>query len=158
MPKITALIHASNDAARLGRALDSLRVCDQLLVVDHASSDATAAIAREHGATLKAAIPGVEPGAYVSDARHDWIFCLRPDEALGEGLEASLLEWKQSDPPDGSVGYCVELWHETEHGWQPQGRALRLVDRTKLSWPGPLPPASGPGADLPGEIRRFRSP
>jgi hypothetical protein len=33
MPKITALLHTHNDALRLGRALDSLRPCDEVLVI-----------------------------------------------------------------------------------------------------------------------------
>ena len=33
MPKITALIHASNNERCLGRALDSLRPCDEVIVV-----------------------------------------------------------------------------------------------------------------------------
>ena len=41
MPKISALIHAHNDGLRIGRAVESLRCCDQVLVVDHDSTDDT---------------------------------------------------------------------------------------------------------------------
>ena len=42
MPKISALLHTHNDALRLGRVLDSLRPCDEVLVIDEDSEDDTA--------------------------------------------------------------------------------------------------------------------
>ena len=89
MPKITALIHTSNDGLRLGRALDSLRACDQVIVVDHGSADNTEKIARSHGAEFKSGIPGVDRGTYAVDADHDWILCLCPNESLSEPLLGS---------------------------------------------------------------------
>jgi glycosyltransferase involved in cell wall biosynthesis len=57
MPKLTALLHTHNDALRLGRALQSLRPCDQVLVIDENSEDDTEKVARDYGATFKTAIP-----------------------------------------------------------------------------------------------------
>src|SRR3954469_23156288 len=82
MPKISALVHAHNDALRIGRALDSLRACDEIVLVDHDSEDDTVDIARRHGATIKKGLPGVEPGAYLMDARNDWVLCILPNEAV----------------------------------------------------------------------------
>ena len=93
MPKITALLHTHNDALRLGRALESLRPCDEVLVIDDCSEDDTSRVAREHGATFKSALPGVTFGAYATDASHDWILCLRPNETLSDDLEAALFDW-----------------------------------------------------------------
>ena len=78
MPKISALIHTLNDAQRLSRAIESLRSCDEVLVVDHGSEDNTETIARDRGAKVKAAIPGVEDGTYAVDATYDWILCVQP--------------------------------------------------------------------------------
>src|SRR5215813_4464897 len=50
--KITALIHAQDNERSLGRALDSLRPCDEVIVVDHGSKHETAKVAREHGAKV----------------------------------------------------------------------------------------------------------
>ena len=55
MPPIAAILHTSNDARTLGRALESLRSCDELLVMDHGSSDDTRKIAREYGARVEPA-------------------------------------------------------------------------------------------------------
>jgi len=73
MLRISALLHTKNDAQRIGRALDSLRPCDEVLVIDHDSEDETAKIARDHGAKVQKAVPGVEDGAYAMDAAHDWV-------------------------------------------------------------------------------------
>src|ERR1017187_2518557 len=88
MPRITALLHTHNDAFRLGRALDSLRPCDEVLVIDDRSEDDTSKVAREHGATLKSAVPGVTFGAYATDALHDWFSASVP-------MRHSPTIWKQ---------------------------------------------------------------
>jgi glycosyltransferase involved in cell wall biosynthesis len=172
MPKITALIHTHNDAERIGRALDSLRACDEVLVVDHASTDDTAKIARHHGATVKDDVPGVNPGVYAVDARHDWILCLLPTEAVGESLEASLFEWKEQhkDPKDESKeakpdeqaasngGYAFAIREETAKGWRDRPPEVRLVNRKKINWPDHLPPNMPGAPQLAGEILRFHKP
>jgi glycosyltransferase involved in cell wall biosynthesis len=157
MPKISALLHAMNDVKRIGRALDSLRACDEVMVIDHGSTDGTQKAAEEHGATVKAAIPGVDRGAYVLDLKNDWVFCLCANEALSEELEASLQEWKQHDP-DSEAGYAVSVREETEGGWKSCRSELRLVNRTRLNWTGDLPPnMDGPPA-FPGDLMRFQNP
>ncbi len=169
MPKITALIHTHNDAARIGRALDSLRACDEVLVVDHASTDDTVHVARRHGAIVKEGIPGVNPGVYTIDARHDWIFCLLPTEAMAESLEASLFEWKEqqhesSDQAEKdkeaafSGGFAVTIRAETAEGWRKLPPQVRLANRKKINWPGRLPPNTDNATVLPGELLRFEKP
>jgi glycosyltransferase involved in cell wall biosynthesis len=52
MPPITALLHTRNDALRLGRALEMLLPCAEILIVDHDSGDATHRIAHQYGARI----------------------------------------------------------------------------------------------------------
>ncbi len=157
MPKITALIHTHNDGQRLGRALESLRVADQVLIIDDASTDNTAEVAREHGATLKSAVPGVDYGVYVVDAANDWILALRPDESLSEALEADLFEWKSTAEPE-IPAFAFPIRQETEHGWELCPPEARLVDRRRVNWEGKLPPNNPAARVIPGEILRFRAP
>src|SRR5205809_7726076 len=96
MPKITAILHTKNDEMRIGRALESLRPCDELLVIDHGSSDTTGQIARDYGATVRRASDTTATN-HLGHARYDWIFSVLPSESLSEELEASLLEWKQRE-------------------------------------------------------------
>src|ERR1700759_3306843 len=58
---ISVIIPARNEAANLPSLLESLRVSEfvpsQILVVDDASTDSTAAIATQHGATVIPSAP-----------------------------------------------------------------------------------------------------
>ncbi len=157
MPKITALIHTKNDAQRIGRAIESLRPCDEVLIVDHGSEDETRHNARHHGATVITGVPGVDHGTYLVDARHDWILCLRASEALTEGLEAALFEWKEGDAGDVN-GYSVPVRVEEENGWTTLPPETRLVNRNRLNWTTDLPPNDPKAPQLHGDLLRFRTP
>lgn len=156
MPKLTALIHTFNDGLRLGRTLDSLRACDQIIVVDHGSTDNTEKVARDHGAEFVMGICGVDRGTYAVDAGHDWILCLCPNESLSEPLEAALFEWKASDH-DETCAYNLPLREESENGWQTLTPQTRLVNRHTISWTGDLPPTAVHEV-LNGDLLRFHQP
>lgn len=158
MPRITALIHTRNDALRIGRAIESLRPCDEVLVIDHGSTDDTVKVARHHGATVKDGVLGVDHGVYAVDARHDWVLCLLPHESLSEGLEAALYEWKDLAHEDAS-GFRVGIREEAQSGnWHTLEPELRLVNRTCVNWPGDVP-SDVPGAPLlSGDLLRFKNP
>jgi glycosyltransferase involved in cell wall biosynthesis len=157
MAKLTAIIHTSNDELRLGRALDSLRACDQVIVVDHGSSDNTEKVARDHGAECKKGIPGVDRGAYAVDANNDWILCLCANESLSEPLEAALFEWKSKDHED-AAGYNIRLREESRNGWKNLEAETRLVNRRKINWTGDLPPTTSVNEVLSGDLLRFCEP
>jgi len=157
MPKISALIHIFNDERRLGRALDSLRSCDDVMVVDHGSTDESLKIARDHGARIIKGVHGVDHGAYAQDAHHDWIFCLLPTESLAEELEASLLEWKESQPPENLIGYNVKIREQNGTGWKILAAQLRLANRKQINWTGDLPPEAVEAPLIEGYILRINS-
>ena len=157
VPRITALLHTTNDARRIGRALDSLRCCDELLVIDHGSRDATQRIAREHGARVEVSSSQSDHDSGAGRAAHDWVLCLLPGEALSESLEATLLEWKQEDPGEAAA-YALALRQETVNGWLHCGAEARLVDRSKIRWSGALPPNTADALSLCGDLLRFRDP
>ena len=129
MPTLTAILHTHNDALRIARAIESLRPCDEVLVVDHASSDETCRIAREFGARVISAQGETYNDA--EEAQHDWIFQLRPTESLSEALEASLHEWKMSDDtsPAEKMVYKVGIEEETQSGWVTHAPEVRLKHR-----------------------------
>ncbi len=158
MPPISAILHTLNDGLRLGRALETLRPCDELLVIDHGSTDQTLRIAREYAATIRTASQSaVDPLQW---ARHDWLFCLLPSESLSEALEATLFEWTLKDArevievPAASLG----VREETERGWSQAQRATRLIPRTWSLWAGQLPAFDARAAMLQGDLLRFALP
>jgi glycosyltransferase involved in cell wall biosynthesis len=163
MPSITALLHTENDALRLGRALETLYACDDILVVDHGSRDGTLRLAREYGARVVRATPGASPVEYLrSAAKPGWILCLDPRESLTEKLAASLFEWKSesSHARAGAVpAFSVFLREETAEGWvEVPAAQTRLVLQTWKLWKGTLPVHQPSALVLEGELLRFAFP
>jgi glycosyltransferase involved in cell wall biosynthesis len=170
MPSITALVHTQNDATRVGRCLETLYPCDDILVVDHGSRDGTVEAAREYGARVVPARPGVSPDYYSRFAESAWILCLDAHESLSESLAASLFELKselksgarsasRGARADSPHAFSVFLREETADGWftvcAPQ---TRLVPADWNRWQGKLP-LTDPGAStLEGPLLRFIFP
>jgi hypothetical protein len=138
-------------------------------VVDHASTDDTVKLARDHGAVVKEGVPGVSPGVYARDAGHDWILCLLPTEAVSEGLEASLFEWKErrqetsgqaeKDKPESEASsVAFQVREETGNGWRDLGAHTRLVNRKGINWSGHFPPDDASAEMIPGHLLRFHQP
>ena len=153
--KITALIHTCDNARSLGRALDSLRPCDEVLVVDHGSKDETVKIAKEHGAKVVNAVPGVDRGAYARDTRNKWILCLLPQEALAEDLETSLFEWADAEHDEDQMGFNMAVREQNGAGWKSLDPEMRLANCKQINWIGDLPPANPNVPTLPGHVLRI---
>jgi glycosyltransferase involved in cell wall biosynthesis len=162
MPSITALLYTENDALRLGRALETLYACDDILIVDYGSRDATVRVAREYGARVVVARPGFSSQDYLQFARAGWILCLDACESLTEKLAASLFEWKSESlhaKTSAASVFSVFLREETAQGWvdvpTPQ---TRLVRRDWRSWKGKFPVPEPSALALEGELLRFVFP
>src|ERR1700721_830814 len=115
MPRIIAALHTENDALRLGRCLETLHPCDEILIVDHGSRDGTAHIAQEYGARVMAGVARSSPEHYFRAAGWEiqgWILCLEPRESLTEGLCASLFEWKSQPAGNMAVSPCSVFLRE----------------------------------------------
>jgi glycosyltransferase involved in cell wall biosynthesis len=159
MPFITAMIHTDNDALRLGRALEMLYPCDEIIVVDHGSRDQTVRLAREYGARVVRAKAGALPTHYLSPAYSGWIFCLDPRESLTEGLAASLFEWKSEALGAGVSGFSVFLREETPEGWIENPTAqMRLVPAAWKRWKESFPSNDPAAVALEGQLLRFALP
>jgi glycosyltransferase involved in cell wall biosynthesis len=159
MPSITAIIHTNNDALRLGRALEMLYPCDEIIVVDHDSQDKTVHVAHEYGAKVIAAKTGTPATDYLRMARSGWILCLDPRESLTEGLAASLFEWKTGAVDASASAFSVFLREETKEGWIENPAAqTRLVPAAWNRWKDAFP-SNDPGAiALEGQLLRFALP
>jgi hypothetical protein len=158
MPLITAILHTCNDGLRLGRALESLRSCDQILILDHGSTDQTARVARDYGATVCAISPHRPMAEVPYAARHPWLLFIAPSESISEGLEASLLEWKLRTEGDvAHITACsVLLREETDEGWSAPRPHTRLIPRNWNHWDGTFPRYDSGSLLLEGDLLRFR--
>jgi glycosyltransferase involved in cell wall biosynthesis len=159
MPSITAIVHTSNDALRLGRLLETLYPCDDIVVIDHGSQDGTLTVAREYGATILPPKPEATPTVYLGDQPSGWILCLDARESLTESLAASLFEWKSEALSAGGVPFSVFLREETAEGWVEHPSAqTRLVPDTWNHWAGRFPTPDASAISLEGDLLRFAFP
>jgi len=92
-PPISAVVTTYNNAGTLDACLASLAFCDEILVLDSGSNDATAAIAAGHGARWYVE-PfkgyGPQKQSAIDKAAHDWILLLDADEFLESGASATI--------------------------------------------------------------------
>ena len=151
MPRISALIHAHNDERRLARTLETLRPMDEIVVLDHGSTDGTVRIAREYGARVVMATPERTKEDYAGECANEWIFVIKPDEALSEGLEASLYDFAAASPT-GEKAYWVLVREQSSAGWQSAAQEVRLFRKQPPQ--GESKPASGM---LAGDLLRYQS-
>jgi glycosyltransferase involved in cell wall biosynthesis len=90
---LSAVLITRNAAAVLEACLESLAFADDIVVVDSASTDRTAAIAERRGARVvqKEWLGyGRQKQFAVEQAKHDWVLCLDADERVSPELAASL--------------------------------------------------------------------
>lgn len=167
MRRITALLQTRNDGLRLGRCLETLYPCDDILVVDHGSEDDTVRVARDYGAYVAAGMSGVSPEYYVapkSAGGSNWFLFLDARESLTEALAATLYEWKAESSAGeetavSNFAFSVFVREETLNGWIAVPVAkTRLVPQNWRRWQGNLPAQEPLAVTLEGEILRFAFP
>lgn len=162
MLSLTALLQTKNDALRLGRCLETAYPCDEIVILDHGSTDATLQVAREYGARIVSVCAETDT-AFAFDAsrlsRTAWLLCLDPRESLSEALAASLFEWKSNGSRLDPVPHAIFLREENANGWLenpiPQ---TRLVPAGWQHWNGVLPANQLPSTTLDGRLLRFSFP
>jgi len=101
---LTLLLIARNEAAVIGRCLDSVPFAAEKLVIDSGSTDGTQEVAQRHGARVVHQDWlgfGPQRNFATSQASHDWILVLDADEALSpelaQELQSRLPELMQSN-------------------------------------------------------------
>ena len=140
---VSVTIITFNEADRLGDCLASLAFCDEIVVVDSGSTDATREIAEAAGArVLVRPFDGFRSQKQfaVGQATHDWVLCLDADERVTPALAASI-QAARGDGFEGAAGYrfarCSEYFGRfLRHGNAYPDRKLRLFDRRRGGWRG----------------------
>lgn len=162
--RLSACIVAFNEADRIAACLASLAFCDEIVVVDSHSTDATREIAAAHGArVIVRDWPGyrAQKQFALEACTHDWVLSLDADEVVSDALRREIDAVRTRGFDAGVAGYsmprCTEYFGRMiRHGsWYPD-RKLRLVDRRRARWGGreihEKMVADGPVTTLSGDI------
>ena len=140
--RISATIITFNEERNIARVIESLRCCEEILVLDSGSNDRTVEIATKLGArVIEASWHGYAAQKNIAAqlAAHDWILSLDADESLSEALEAEIWQIKKAGPKFN--GYTMPRMAQylgrwiLHCGWYPD-RKVRLFDRRKAKWVG----------------------
>jgi glycosyltransferase involved in cell wall biosynthesis len=133
--KLSAIIITRNEAANLPDCLASLSFCDEIVVVDQASADDTAAIAAKAGARVVERPHftgfGRQKQAALDEATGDWVFSIDADERVPDALAREI---RVAIARGQHAGYRINrrtffLGRYLKHGgWYPDP-VLRLARR-----------------------------
>lgn len=140
--KITATIITLNEERNIARAIESLRCCSEILVVDSGSADRTMELAEKHGArVVESPWPGYAAQKnYAADqASNDWILSIDADEVVSEALDGEIWQLKRNGATYDAytmprLAQYLGRWI-LHSGWYPD-RKIRLYDRRKAKWTG----------------------
>jgi glycosyltransferase involved in cell wall biosynthesis len=122
---VTAIVPTHNRATTLGRALASIyaqtRVPDEVLVVDDASTDGTAAVVAKHPGALHLRLErnvgaGAARNAGIRRARGEWLAFLDSDDAWAPGKLEAQLAAADLHPPADLV--CTGITVSEHGGWR----------------------------------------
>jgi len=93
MSQLSAIVITRNEAANIGACLDGLAFCDERIVVDCGSTDATVEIARRKGARVEFHEWrgfGPQKNYALSLATGNWVLSIDADERVTHGLAAAI--------------------------------------------------------------------
>ncbi len=162
---ISAFIVCCNEERQIRRCLESVKWCDEIVIVDSGSKDQTLEICREY--TRK--ITYQEWRGYVLQKRFaleqcssEWVLNIDADEEVSPELRDEILAILARDASQGKTGangylinrviFFLNRWWR-KGGWHPEFR-LRLCRRSQTTWGGEDPHEK---ASVLGSVDRCKS-
>lgn len=102
---LSVIVITKNEASRIGDCLASVQFADEIIVLDGCSTDATADIARAHGAQVHQAAdwPGFGPqkNRVLALATQPWVLSIDADERVTPELQAEIVQTLARPAYDG---------------------------------------------------------
>lgn len=161
-PEIAAIVVCFNEEHNIGRCLESLKWCDEIVVVDSFSTDRTVAICRQYtDRVIQRPWAGYrDQKAYAhSQATKEWVFLVDADEQVTPELKAEIQAALNRYGPSCAafsvprlVFYLGRWWWRG--GWYPD-YDIRVFRRDRATWGGLDPHEK---IIVEGRVRRLRSP
>ena len=163
-PHLTAVVLARDEADNLEALLPTLGFADRVLVVDGGSRDATAVVARRHGADVLVAEDwqgyGVQRRRAEEEIHDGWIFMVDADERVTPALAREIREAVASSPEPAVYTVPRTTWvfgrYLHHGGWYPD-EVARLYTKGAAAYDArPVHERLLPGKGVP--VRRLRTP
>ena len=169
MTKISAFIVCLNEAHQIRRALESIRFCDEIIVVDSGSTDQTLEIAKEFTDKIffRAWTGFVEQKTYALGlCSNEWVINIDADEVVTQPLQDEINYWIRSGKAEEAfidgfminrVVFHLGKWFR-KGVWYPEYR-LRVMRKSKTTWGGNDPHeravVEGKTVKLKGELEHY---
>ncbi len=142
---VSCCIICFNEEHAIRRCLESVKWCDEVIVVDSFSTDKTVEICQDYAARIiqRPWSGYVEQKRFaLSQARHEWVLNVDADEEVTLPLQNEVQAVLQRDDPAVDGFYIPRLVHYLGRwwwrGWYPSYR-LRLFRKHKVRWGGVNP-------------------
>lgn len=134
--QISGIVIAKNEQVMLGDCLVSLEFCDEIIVVDSGSVDATVQIAKDHGAKV-IKTSGTDYAQFRNDgikaAKGDWILFLDADERITPGLRQEIIKTIQTSQNVWQIPrQNIYLGRAMKYGGWGNDLVIRLFPKAKL--------------------------
>lgn len=147
MQSISAIILTKNEEQNIKNCLESLKWCDEIVIVDDYSIDKTINIARKYKTTIYSrALNGdfsSQRNFGISKAKSDWVLFVDSDETVSDGLvyeisNAIQLKDRQLNEFDGFfIKRTYFMWRKKlRYGEVGNEWRLRLAKKTVGQWEG----------------------
>lgn len=140
---ISAVVLAKNEEKNIKDCLDSLKWCDEIVVINDYSEDKTAEVAKKHGAEVyKHALNNnfaSQRNFGLEKARGEWVLFIDADERVSRELAREIKYEISKIKNNETVGFYLKrrdfMWNkELKHGETGNIRLLRLAKRDTGKW------------------------
>lgn len=137
---VSAVIIAKNEERNIKACLDSLKWCDEIVVIDNYSSDSTASLAKKSGAKVYSHKLNDDFSSLrnfgLSKAANKWVLFVDADERVSDALAEEIKQKTQSTNNHGFFLRRTDFLYgrQIKHGEPAKIRLLRLAIKDKGLW------------------------
>ncbi|MFH1601898.1 MAG: glycosyltransferase family 2 protein [Candidatus Shapirobacteria bacterium] len=143
--KISGVVIAKDEEGRIKKCLESLRFCDEIIVIDDYSTDNTAKIARSRGAAVYKKHLNQDFSSQrnfgLAKAKNEWVFFLDADEKVTPSLSQEIVRHLRNANKEKNKGFYFFrqdyfLNQKLNFGETAHVKLLRLAKKSAGKWKG----------------------
>lgn len=147
--KVSGVVVARNEEKNIGRCLESLQWCDEIIVIDDFSTDKTKEMAEKRGAVVYQRRLDSDFSAQrnfsLKKAKNEWVLFVDADEVVSPSLAKEIV--RRLEKPDCNgfkiprqevfIGKRLHCADKSAYNWSfDRNKLLRLAVKSKGEWKG----------------------